>query len=511
MPASPPLVGLVVLDGWALNPRAEGNAVLMARTPVMDRITRECPHATLLTCGEHVGLPPGQMGNSEVGHLNLGGGRIVYQDLTRIDRAIEDGSFAENAVLGDALAHAARGGTLHLMGLHSPGGVHSHTRHLHAILRLAAERGVPRIRIHAILDGRDTPPRCAKSSLEETEALCATLGRGSIATIGGRYWAMDRDKRWPRVEKGYRAMVGGEGRTSATAVEALEAAYERGEGDEFVEPTVILGRDGDGRIRRGDTLIAFNFRPDRMRQITRALNDPAFDGFARPEWPLDLHYTCMTQYDESFPYPVIFTDDPLRRTLGEVVSEAGLAQLRIAETEKYAHVTYFFNGSEEKPNPREDRALIPSPQVATYDLQPEMSARAVTDEVERRLAGPTYQFFVLNFANADMVGHTGVISAAVRAVETVDQCLGRTLDSVHRRGGMLLVTADHGNADQMIDYATGGPHTAHTLHPVPIVLVGAGAVPLRSGILADVAPTLLQLMGLPQPPEMTGRSLLARS
>ena len=510
MPAPPPLVGLIVLDGWALNPRPEGNAVLMARTPVMDRITRECPHATLLTCGEHVGLPAGQMGNSEVGHLNLGAGRIVYQDLTRIDRAVGNGSLGDNPVLRAALDQARRGGTLHLMGLHSAGGVHSHIHHLHAILRLAAAAGIDRIRIHAILDGRDTPPRCARPWLEETESLCASLGRGSIATVGGRYYAMDRDKRWPRLEKAYRAMVAGEGRSAPTSVRALEDAYARGEGDEFVEPTVIQAAGPDGRIRRGDTVIAYNFRPDRMREITRALNDAAFDGFVRPEWPLDLHYSCMTQYDESFPYPVLFADDPLPRTLGEVVSEAGLAQLRIAETEKYAHVTYFFNGGDEKPNPREDRALIPSAQVATYDLKPDMSAFEVTAEVERRLQGPQYGVFILNFANADMVGHTGVISAAVRAVEVVDECLGRVLEAVRRRGGVVLVTADHGNADQMIDYATGGPHTAHTLHPVPVVLVGAGSVPLQSGILADVAPTLLEVLGLPQPPEMTGRSLLRR-
>jgi len=510
MPSRPPLVGLVILDGWALNPRPEGNAVLLARTPVMDRITRECPHATLLTCGEHVGLPPGQMGNSEVGHLNLGAGRVVYQDLTRIDLAVEDGSFARNEVLLGALEGARRGGTLHLVGLHSTGGVHSHLRHLHAILRLAAKSGVERIRIHAILDGRDVPPRSARADLEATEALCLELGRGAIATVGGRYYAMDRDKRWPRVERGYRAMVAGEGREAASAVEALQAAYARGEGDEFVEPTVIRNAHGDGRISPGDTVLAFNFRPDRMRQITRALCDPGFDAFPRPEWPLDLHYVCMTSYDDSFDYPVLFTDDPLRQTLGQVVSAAGIGQLRISETEKYAHVTYFFNGSEETPSAGEDRALIPSAQVATYDLKPEMSAVEVADELVRRLEGPRYGFFVLNFANADMVGHTGVISAAVRAVETVDECLGRVLEAVGRRGGVALVTADHGNADQMIDYATGGPHTAHTLHPVPIVLWGGGAVPLRSGILADVAPTLLELLGLPQPVEMTGRSLLAR-
>lgn len=509
MSARHPLVGLIILDGWGLNPRPEGNAVLMARTPVFDRLMRDCPHAALLTFGEHVGLPPGQMGNSEVGHLNLGGGRIVYQDLTRIDRAVADGCLRQNPVLADAFRRAKAGGTLHFMGLHSPGGVHSSLRHLHALLEYAVEAGVERIRIHAILDGRDTPPRSARPALEETEAVCAKLGRGSIATVGGRYYAMDRDKRWPRVEVAYRAMVAGEGRRAKTAVAALEEAYARGESDEFVVPTVVEA-GGDGRIRGGDTLLAYNFRPDRMRQITRALNEDGFDSFSRPEWPLHLHYVCMTQYHESFPYPVLFTDEPLRRTLGELVSQAGIGQLRIAETEKYAHVTYFFNGGEETPSAGEDRCLIPSAQVATYDLKPEMSAPEVTAEVEGRLSGTKYGFFVLNFANPDMVGHTGVLSAGIRAVEVVDECLGRVLESAAKRGGVLLVTADHGNADQMIDYATGGPHTAHTTHPVPVILFGAGAVPLRSGILADVAPTLLGFLGLEQPPEMTGRTLVQR-
>jgi 2,3-bisphosphoglycerate-independent phosphoglycerate mutase len=507
MPPRSSLVGLVILDGWALNPRAEGNAVLLARTPVFDRLMRECPHATLLTFGEHVGLPEGQMGNSEVGHLNLGAGRVVYQDLSRIDRALTDGSLRSNPVLADAFASAKKGGALHFMGLHSPGGVHSHVRHLHALLRDAVEAGVERIRVHAILDGRDTPPRSARPALEETAALCAELGGARIATVGGRYYAMDRDNRWPRVEKAYRAMVDGEGRRAASAVAALEEAYARGEGDEFVEPTVVAG-DGEGRIRPGDTVLAFNFRPDRMRQITRALNDDAFDGFPRAEWPLRLHYFCMTRYHESFAYPVLFRDDAVPRTLGEVVAQAGLGQLRIAETEKYAHVTYFFNGGEETPNRGEDRALIPSPQVATYDLKPEMSAYEVTAEAERRLAGPEYGFFVLNFANPDMVGHTGVLSAGIRAVEVVDECLGRILAVAAEREGVVLVTADHGNADQMIDYATGGPHTAHTTHPVPVILFGTGPVPIRSGILADVAPTLLGFLDLPQPPEMTGRTLV---
>jgi 2,3-bisphosphoglycerate-independent phosphoglycerate mutase len=510
--ASPafPLVGLVILDGWGLNPSAEANAVLLARTPIMDALIRDHPHARLVTCGTSVGLPRGQMGNSEVGHLNLGAGRIVYQDLTRIDRAIEQGELSRNQKLQDSFSHARRGGALHFVGLVSPGGVHSHVRHLHALLRLAAAQGIRAIRVHAILDGRDVPPRSARQALEETDALLQSLGCGSIATIAGRYYAMDRDKRWPRTEKAYRAMVAGEGERAGSAVEALEGAYARGEGDEFVLPTVIdAGGDG-GPIRRGDTVVAFNFRPDRMRQLSRALAIEPFDGFARPEWPLNLHYTCMTCYDETFPFPVLFTDEPLRATIGSVVSQAGLRQLRIAETEKYAHVTYFFNGGEETPSPGEDRALIPSSQVATYDQKPEMSAVEVTEEAVRRLERPDYGFFVLNYANADMVGHTGVLAAAIRAVETVDGCLGKLVRAVEGRGGAVFVTADHGNAEQMVDEITGGPHTAHTLNPVPAVLVGAGRAPMRDGILADVAPTLLELLRLPAPAEMTGKSLIER-
>jgi 2,3-bisphosphoglycerate-independent phosphoglycerate mutase len=502
------LVGLVILDGWGLSPRTEGNAVRMARTPVMEALSSRYPMATLTTCGEAVGLPPGQMGNSEVGHLNLGAGRIVYQDLTRIDKAIADGELARNAVLLNAFARARAGGTLHFVGLVSPGGVHSHERHLHALLTMAAAEGVRSIRVHAILDGRDTPPRSAKPSIEALEALLASaVPGGAVASVSGRYYAMDRDRRWDRTEKAYRAMVAGEGHAAPTASAAVDLAYGREESDEFVVPTVVGGPDA-GRIRRGDTVVAFNFRPDRMRQISRALGDPAFDGFSRPEWPLDLHYTCMTEYDEKYPYPVLFRDEPLRDTIGEVVSRAGIRQLRIAETEKYAHVTYFFNGSEEVPFSGEDRVLIPSPKVATYDLKPEMSAAEVTEEVVRRLEGDTYGFFVLNYANIDMVGHTGVIEAAVRAVETVDGCLGRVLEAVARRRGLAVVTSDHGNAEQMIDEATGGPHTAHTLNPVPVLVAGGEPVAIRSGILADVAPTLLRLMGLDAPPEMTGACLV---
>jgi 2,3-bisphosphoglycerate-independent phosphoglycerate mutase len=500
-----PLVGLVILDGWGLNPKREGNAVALARTPVMDALAARHAQATLTTCGEVVGLPAGQMGNSEVGHLNLGAGRIVYQDLTRIDLAVADGTLASNEVLRDALAKAKAKGRVHFIGLLSPGGVHSHEKHLHALIEATARAGVGRALVHAFLDGRDTPPRSARPSLESTERLLASQG-GAIATVSGRFYAMDRDKRWDRTERAYRAMVTGAGEHAAGPVEALERAYARGEGDEFVLPTIVAG-PGD-RIQRGDVVIAFNFRPDRMRQLSRALGDPLFDGFARPEGPLDLHYVCMTCYDETFPYPVLFTDEPLRHTIGEVVAGAGIRQLRIAETEKYAHVTYFFNGSEEIAFPGEDRVLIPSPKVATYDLRPEMSALEVTDEAVRRLSTPEYGFFVLNYANADMVGHTGVIPAAVRAVETVDTCLGRIVAAVASRGGLAIVTADHGNAEQMIDAATGGPHTAHTLNPVPVFVAGGKNYPLRSGILADVAPTLLELLGIEPPPEMTGTSLL---
>jgi 2,3-bisphosphoglycerate-independent phosphoglycerate mutase len=505
-----PLAGLIVLDGWGLNPRAEGNAVLKARTPVVDALLRECPHATLVTWGESVGLPRGQMGNSEVGHLNLGAGRIVYQDLTRIDRAIEEDDLARNPVLRDALARTKeRDASLHLIGLHSTGGVHSHLRHLHALLRIAADAGVGKILVHAITDGRDVPPRCALHDLDATEAVFRAIGRGRFATVSGRYYAMDRDKRWDRTERAYRAMVLGEGERAGSPAEAVERAYARGEDDEFILPTAIVKDGEDATIARGDTLLTFNFRPDRMRQITRALADPDFDAFQRPRWPLDPDYVCMTSYDETFPYPVLFTDEPLRGTLGEVVSRAGRTQVRMAETEKYAHVTYFFNGSEEVPFPGEDRVMVPSSKVATYDLKPEMSASELTDEAVRRLAGDAYDFFVLNYANADMVGHTGKMDAAVQAVETVDRCLGRLIEAVRGRSGTVLVTADHGNADQMIDYETGGPHTAHTMHPVPLLLVGPGRHHLRNGILADVAPTLLQIMGIPPSPEMTGQSLLA--
>lgn len=502
----PPLVGLVILDGWGLRAAREGNAVALARTPVMDGLAARYPQATLTTCGEAVGLPAGQMGNSEVGHLNLGAGRIVYQDLTRIDRAVSDGSLAKNEVFRAALDRAKERGRLHFVGLLSPGGVHSHEKHAQAMIRIAAAAGIPRLFVHAILDGRDTAPRSARPSLEATESLLRAHG-GAIATVSGRFYAMDRDKRWDRTERAYRAMVAGSGESASTPAEALERAYARGEGDEFVLPTVIEG-SGGGRIERGDVVIAFNFRPDRMRQLSLALGDPSFAGFARPEWPLDLHYSCMTSYDDTFPYPVLFTDEPLRGTIGEVVSAAGIKQLRIAETEKYAHVTYFFNGSGEVPFPGEDRAMIPSPKVATYDLQPEMSARAVTDEAVRRLSTPEYGFFVLNYANIDMVGHTGIIPAAIKAVETVDECLGRLLQAVEARGGLALVTADHGNAEQMIDETTGEPHTAHTLNPVPVFVAGNGPYPLRSGILADVAPTLLEFLGLTASPEMTGSSLL---
>ncbi len=510
MSPSSPLTGLIILDGWGLNPRAEGNAVLMARTPVMDALTRECPHATLVTWGESVGLPPGQMGNSEVGHLNLGAGRVVYQDLTRIDRSIEEGTLSRNPVLLDALARTRkRKAALHFIGLHSAGGVHSHTRHLHALLRIAVSAGVERIYVHAITDGRDVPPRSARGDLEATETVLREIGRGRIASVGGRYYAMDRDKRWDRTELAYRAMVQGEGFKASNAVEALEQAYARGENDEFVKPTIVAGSGERATIARGDTALTFNFRPDRMRQITRALADPSFDAFGRPGWPLDLDYVCMTSYDETFPYPVLFTDEPLRGTLGEAVSREGIRQIRMAETEKYAHVTYFFNGSEETPFPGEDRVLVPSSKVATYDLKPEMSARELTDEAVRRLSDGTYGFFVLNYANADMVGHTGVIEAAVKAVETVDECLGRLIEVVRGRSGTVLVTADHGNADQMIDYETGGPHTAHTMHPVPILCVGPRRYRIENGVLADVAPTLLSMMGIRPPKEMTGKSLVA--
>ncbi|HOP39661.1 MAG TPA: 2,3-bisphosphoglycerate-independent phosphoglycerate mutase [Geobacteraceae bacterium] len=503
---------LIILDGWGIRPERENNAIALAEPPVMGRLCRTYPFAELQASGMAVGLPEGQMGNSEVGHLNIGAGRIVYQDLTRITKAIDDGTFFENAALLDCMAKTrAADGRIHLAGLLSDGGVHSHNTHLYALLDLARRQGIREVFVHCFMDGRDTPPMSGEGYIAALEDEMKKIGVGRIATVIGRYYAMDRDNRWERVEKAYSAMVRGEGVMADSALQAIRKSYEDGVTDEFVLPTVIRDRNGPvGLIRDGDGFIFFNFRSDRAREITRAFTEPAFAGFTPDLRPRFASYVCMTEYDETFGLPAAFAQEELKNILGEVVSKAGLRQLRIAETEKYAHVTFFFNGGSENPFPGEDRILIPSPkEVATYDLKPEMSAFKVAEELLARLKENSYDFIVLNFANPDMVGHTGVTAAAVKAIKTVDECVGKVIDTVLALGGSAIVTADHGNAESMVD-ENGNPHTAHTCNPVPCVLVGdAGAGRrLRSGVLADLAPTVLEILGIPQPAEMTGTSLL---
>jgi len=489
--------GLIVLDGWGIAPAGPGNAVSQARTPYWDELTGRWPMARLRTDGEAVGLTDGQMGNSNVGHLNIGAGRVVYQDLPRISRAIAQGELERNPVF-TALREAQR---VHVMGLLSPGGVHAHVDHALALIRFLAGREVL---VHAILDGRDVPPRSAGESLERLEAVCRETG-ARVATIGGRYYAMDRDRRWDRVEAAYDAIVRGRGRRAGSALEGLQMAYAAGEDDEFVVPTLIGAYEG---ARAQDPFFFWNFRADRAREISRAIADPAFDGFRRPEGTFPL--SAMTEYDGDFQIPRAFGPLAVENTIGEVVSQAGLTQLRMAETEKYAHVTYFLNGGREQPFPREERVLVPSPKVTTYDLQPEMSAGALTEEAVRRVRRERPDLFVLNYANADMVGHTGSIPAAVAAVEAVDRSLAALLPALLEQGGQVLVLADHGNAEEMID-ARGGPQTAHSRNLVPVLLAGAEpGESLRDGILADVAPTLLAIMGLERPAEMTGESLIVK-
>lgn len=508
-------VVLVILDGWGVANDNGGNAITIANTPYFDRMMKNYPHCVLRSSGEAVGLPEGQMGNSEVGHLNIGAGRVVYQEFTRITKAIKEGEFARNPVLSRALDEAAQEGkALHLMGLLSDGGVHSHLLHLFALMDLAKARGVKKLFIHPILDGRDVPPVSAEGYVVALEKKIAELGLGQIATIAGRYYTMDRDKRWERVEKGYRAMVAGEGRKACLAKEALTKAYEMKETDEFVVPTVIVDEQGEpvGRIRPGDVVLMFNFRADRARQISYAFTEEVFSAFERPGGLLGVHYVCLTQYDITIKAPVAFPPQNLENTLGEVVSKAGLAQLRIAETEKYAHVTFFFNGGIEKAYRGEDRILVPSPKVATYNLQPEMSAYQVTEQVTQKIREDKYDFIVLNFANPDMVGHTGQLPACIKAIEAVDDCLGQVINTVLVQGGCLLVTADHGNAEQMINEKTQEPVTAHTANLVPCILIGDGfdQMELSDGSLQDIAPTLLELLGLDKPAEMTGESLIRR-
>ncbi len=505
---------LVIMDGWGWREETEGNATRLAETPNLDRYGKEYPLTLVSASGESVGLPAGQMGNSEVGHLNLGAGRIVYQELTRINMAIKDGSFFKNQVfLSLVRGIKASGGALHLFGLVSDGGVHSQMEHLFALLKLAWDNGLDRIYVHAFLDGRDTPPTSGAEHIERLNRYIADNGSAVIATLIGRFYAMDRDKRWDRVERAYAALVRGEGYQAhgQDPAAALRDAYERGETDEFVKPVILTGESGgrDSRVRDGDGIIFFNFRADRARELTRAFTEKGFSEFDVSDRPRLYGFSTMTLYDETFDLPVAFPPEHLEHILGQQVSEAGLSQLRIAETEKYAHVTYFFNGGEETPFEGEDRILVPSPrEVATYDLKPEMSAFTVADRLMERIEQDRYSLIVVNFANGDMVGHTGVLPAAIKACHTVDSCVGRIVNAWKARGYAAIVTADHGNAEMMID-TDGGPHTAHTTSPVPLYLIDdtRRERTLRRGILADVAPTILRIMGLPIPGDMTGRVL----
>ncbi|HJV33662.1 2,3-bisphosphoglycerate-independent phosphoglycerate mutase [Geomonas sp.] len=513
--AKKPLL-LMILDGWGINPDQEHNAVAKAKTPNMTKLYAEYPSGEIDGSGMAVGLPSGQMGNSEVGHTNIGAGRVVYQDLTRISKSIADGDFFENPVLIDCMEKCKAGsGRLHLAGLLSDGGVHSHDTHLYALIEMAKRQGVKDIFVHCLMDGRDTPPQSGAQYLANLETEIGKIGAGKIATVIGRFYAMDRDNRWERVEKAYRAIVLGEGNRYSSAEEAIKASYAEGVTDEFVAPSVMLDGTADaiGRLGEGDAFIFFNFRSDRAREITRAFTDAAFNGFQREVWPKLSSYVCMTTYDETFGLPVAYGVQELTNIFPEVIGNAGLTQLRIAETEKYAHVTFFFNGGRETPFPGEDRALIPSPkEVATYDEKPEMSAYQVTEELLRRLDEDKYDVIILNFANADMVGHTGIMEAAIRAVEAVDECVGKLIEKVREKGGVALITADHGNAEMMVDETTGGPHTAHTCDMAPLVLVDdsrKGVKLRKDGVLADLAPTMLEILGLPQPKEMTGKSLIA--
>ncbi len=505
-----PLV-LMILDGWGINPDSANNAVALAKTPNLDALIATYPHTQIKTSGMAVGLPEGQMGNSEVGHLNIGAGRVVYQDLTRISKAIADGELCQNRVLLDCMKKTdAAGGRLHLAGLLSDGGVHSHNTHLYGLLDLARKEGLKEVFIHCFMDGRDTPPKSGAGYLAELEAEIKKIGCGTIATVIGRYYAMDRDNRWDRVEKAYRAIVCGDGDKAASAAAAVAASYQAELTDEFILPTVIDGVDGT--VKDGDGFICFNFRSDRAREITRALALPDFDGFDRGTPPALASYVCLTEYDATFGLPIAFGPESLTNILGELLAKSGRTQLRIAETEKYAHVTFFFNGGIEEPFAGEERALIPSPQeVATYDQKPEMSAYLVTAELLQRLDSDKYDVVILNLANCDMVGHTGKLSAAIQAVEAVDACVGRITANILAKGGTALITADHGNAEQMAD-DNGGPYTAHTCNPVWLVLVDEArkSAHLRDGgRLADIAPTMLDILGLAKPMEMTGVSLLS--
>ncbi len=503
------LTMLMILDGFGENSNTKANAVAMANTPNIDKLMKTCPTTDIYTSGLNVGLPDGQMGNSEVGHTNIGAGRIVYQELTRITKSIEDGDFFSIPEFVAAIDNCKKNHSqLHILGLVSDGGVHSHIRHLFGLLELAKRKDFEDVYVHCFMDGRDTPPASGENYIAELEEKMKEKGIGKIASISGRFYAMDRDKRWQRIEKAYNAIVNGEGEKATSAISAIESSYQKEVFDEFIEPTVIMnGEKPVATIQENDSVIFFNFRPDRAREITRTLVDKDFNEF--PTKKQNLYFVCMTSYDETMPnVHIAFKKAELKNTFGEYISKQGLTQLRIAETEKYAHVTFFFNGGEEKQYPGEDRILVPSPKVETYDQKPEMSAYEVTDKVVEAIQSGKYDCIILNYANPDMVGHTGNLEAAIQAIETIDKCVGRVVEAVNAQNGVLLITADHGNAEQMIDYQTGEPHTAHTTNPVPLILVGMENAKLKQGKLADLAPTMLQIMGLKKPEEMTGESII---
>jgi 2,3-bisphosphoglycerate-independent phosphoglycerate mutase len=500
-----PLV-LIIMDGWGIREDSDANAVKLAKDQTVNALAKKYPSTSLECSGEAVGLPHGQMGNSEVGHLNIGAGRVVYQELTRITKSIKDGDFFTNPELLKAIANCKKNNSnLHVMGLVSDGGVHSDNQHLYAFLDLAKKNGLKNIYINCFMDGRDTPPSSGKSYIEQLQAKIKEKGIGTIATIMGRYYAMDRDNRWERVQQAYDAMTQGLGVTETDPVAAMQKAYDRKETDEFIKPIIIKGTPS---VSENDSLIFFNFRGDRAREITRCFVDTDLKGFVRNKHP-KVHFVCLTQYDVTINAPVAYPPQELKNILSEVLSKNGIKQLRIAETEKYAHVTFFFNGGVEKPYPNEFRELIPSPKVATYDLKPEMSAIEVTDKVLQELSSDKYDVVIMNFANCDMVGHTGMLDATIKAVDTVNKCVGMITDKVKSEGGVTIITADHGNAEQKYDPITKGPHTAHTCNKVPFIIVSDHKYQIRGdGMLADIAPTILKLLGIEQPVEMTGRSLI---
>ena len=502
-------IALIIMDGYGLNPETKGNAIYEAKKPYLDRYFKEYPNSKLSASGLSVGLPDGQMGNSEVGHTNIGAGRVVYQMLVKITKDIEDGTFFENTALVDAMNSAKESGkALHLMGLLSDGGVHSHQKHLVGLIEMAHRMGLEKVYVHTFHDGRDVPPTSGVDFMSELVSDMERIGTGKIATISGRYYAMDRDNAWDRVEKAYNAMVLGEGKEERDPVEAIRKSYADGVTDEFIVPTVI---DKEGTIKDGDSVIMFNFRPDRARQITRTFVDPDFNGFERKNGYFKLNFVCMAQYDAEMPnVSVAYPPDQLTMTFGEYISKLGMTQLRIAETQKYAHVTFFFNGGEERQFDGEDRILIKSPDVATFDMKPEMSAPEVCDAVCKAIDEDKYDVIILNYANCDMVGHTGVMDAAVKAVETVDSCVGKMVDKLLEKGGKAIITADHGNADCLVDPETNDVFTAHTTNPVPMIVIGAGDVKVKDGKLCDLCPTMLDMMGIDKPEEMTGESLIVK-